>query len=506
MSRTRNSIRNISVAFISNIIVVIIGFLAQKVFLNVLGEQYNGINGLFSNLISMLSVVELGLGTAIIYNLYKPIAENDIEQIKSLMYFYKKSYQKIAAIVFALGVLIIPFIPMIVGTVNIKENIFVIYLLFLFDACISYLLVYKQSILNGYQKNYIINIVYLIYIITFNITNIIVLLLTNNYYLYLIIKVLFRFLQNYILKIIADKYYPFINEPAKPLGENLKRDIVVKIKALLMHKIGSIAIISSDNIIISMLIGISSVGLYQNYRMIISQIQNLFSQVFTSITASVGNLIVQKDIAKNQDVYKKIEFANFWLSTFCSFSLYLCLSPFIILWIGEKWLMTESVVICLVINFFLQSLRSSVGCFKDAAGIYNEDKHVPFIELATNIICSVLLSKPFGLTGIFIGTILSNLVIHLYSFPKFVVTTVIGQSYKDYYKNFIKKISLFIMIIFIGMWIKNLINFDIPFLNLLVSMILSVITPNILYLLLFRKTKEYLYFKNIIISKLKRTK
>lgn len=504
MNRTRNSIRNISVAFFSNIIIVIIGFLSQKVFLNVLGEQYNGINGLFSNLISMLSVVELGLGTAIIYNLYKPIAENDIESIKSLMSFYKKSYQKISLTVFILGLLIVPFLPMIIGDVSIKENIYIIYFLFLFDTCLSYLLIYKQSILNGYQNNHIINIVYLLYIIFFNIANIIVLLNTGSYYLYLITKIIFRFLQNFIIKLIADKYYPFINEKAKPLSDNIKKDIITKIKALLVHKIGSIAIIGSDNVIISILIGISSVGYYQNYKMIISQIQNLFSLVFSSLTSSVGNLIIQEDLNKNNDVYKKLSFANFWLSTFCSIALYLCLTPFISLWIGDRWLMEDSVVLALIINFFLLTIRSSTGCFKDAAGIYNEDKHVPFIELIVNIIFSVALSTVWGLTGIFVGTIISNLVIHLYSFPKFVVTRVIGQSYKEYYINFIKKNIVFFLILTVSYFFKRLILFDSSLVNLILSMILSVLIPNIILLILFHRKDEFLYFKSLIIEKLKR--
>lgn len=501
MSRTKNSIRNISVAFISNIIIVIVGFLAQKVFLNVLGEQYNGINGLFSNLISMLSVVELGLGSAIIYNLYKPIAENDIEHIKSLMYFYKKSYQKISLIVFILGLCITPFLPIIIGDVSIKENIYIIYFLFLFDTCLSYLLVYKQSILNGYQKNYIINIVYLMYIIFFNVANIIVLFNTGSYYLYLITKIIFRFLQNFIIKLIADKYYPFINEKASKLDDNIKKDIVTKIKALLVHKIGSIAIIGSDNVIISILIGISSVGYYQNYKMIISQIQNLFTQVFSSLTSSVGNLITQKDLNKNKSVYQKLSFANFWLSTFCSIALYLCLSPFISLWIGEKWLMEESVVLALVINFFLLTIRSSTGCFKDAAGIYNEDKHVPFIELLVNIIFSIMLSKIWGLTGIFIGTIISNLVIHLYSFPKFVVTKVIGQSYKEYYTNFVKKSIIFFLVLIISYFLKQFIVFNSSLVNLILSMILSFLLPNIILLILFHKKEEFYYFKSLIMEK-----
>lgn len=490
-------------AFISNAAVAVIGFIAQKVFLSVLGEQYNGVNGLFANIISLLSVAELGLGTAIIYNLYKPIAEDNKEAIKSLMAFYKTSYRKIAIVVAVLGICIIPFLNLIVGSVDIKENIYVIYLLFLCDTVISYLLIYKQAIINGYQKNYIINIVYLLYVVAFNVTDIVVLLFTRNYYLYLIVKIVCRFIQNYIIKIIADRLYPFINEKADELDVGIKKDIYQKVKALIYHKIGSIAILGSDNIIISMLIGITAVGYYTNYRMIIYQVQTFFTQIFNSLTAIVGNLLVAEDTAKNLEVYKKLSFVNFWLSTLSSTCLFVIMDSFISLWIGEQWLLGDEVLLLLVINFYLQTMRNCINIFKEAAGIYYQDRFIPFVELGVNIVASVILAQSFGLAGIFVGTIISNLVLHLFSYPYFVNTKLFGQSYSAYYSIFFKKFLVMGSVLAICYGISRVITINNLWLSFFANCAIAIVISNIILILLYRKTKEYDFFKKLILSKIK---
>ena len=271
--RTKNSIKNIIVALILNLMSIIIGLISQKVFISSLGTEYLGINGLFTNIISMLGIVELGLGSAIIYNLYKPVADNNKEQIKSLMHFYKISYRIIAIIVMFIGLLIIPFLELIVKDANISENLIIIYLLFLTDIVCSYLLTYKRSILYAYQKNYIINIVHIGYLLCMNLFQILILIYTKNYYLFLIIKIAARIVENVILTKIANKLYPILLEKdVTLLDAKTKDDIFTKIKALLLHKIGGFVVLGSDNIIISAFLGIKTVGLYSNYSMIINAV------------------------------------------------------------------------------------------------------------------------------------------------------------------------------------------------------------------------------------------
>ena len=307
--RSLNSIKNTIISIIMSIVTILIGLVTQKIFINILGTEYIGLNGLFNNIISMLAIAELGIGSAIIYNLYEPIANNNKEKIKSLLNFYKKSYRLIALIITVVGICVIPFLNIIVGENNIHENLTFIYLLFLFDTVASYFLTYKRSILYASQKTYIVNIIHIIYLILMNITQITILVLTKNYIVYLIIKIIFRILENIVITLVANKMYSYIREKnVKEIDKKTKNSIIKKVKGLVLHKIGGFIVLGSDNIIISSFLGVSIVGLYSNYNTILQAVDNLFSQVFSAIASSVGNLLVEKNSKKSYEIYKNNSF------------------------------------------------------------------------------------------------------------------------------------------------------------------------------------------------------
>ena len=211
--RLINSIKNVGAAMISYILAMLIGIVAQSILVRYLGIEYNGLNGLFSNIVSMLSIAELGIGSAVVYHLYKPIADNNTEKIKSLMGFYKKAYRLIAIVIGAIGICIIPFLNIIVGETTInRREIYIIFSLFLFDTVCSYLLTYKRSILYADQKNYIINLVHILYTVFLNAIQICIVIMMRNFILYLIVKVIFRVLENVIITIYTNKKYPYILE------------------------------------------------------------------------------------------------------------------------------------------------------------------------------------------------------------------------------------------------------------------------------------------------------
>ena len=310
--RTNKSIKNAVVAVITNIITMLVGIIAQAIFIKILGQEYLGVNSLFSNIIYMLNIVELGLGTAIIYNLYKPVSQKDTEQIKSLLMFYRKAYRIIAFIILIIGICIIPFLKQIVGEIKIEESIYVIFGLFLLDSVFSYLLTYKRSILYATQNTYIVNIVHIFYIIVMNIVSSLILIFIGDYYIYLSSKILFRILENVIINIIAQNMYPYIRDKEVVKLENIKvREIAEKIKALFFHKIGEVMLLGTDSIIISRFLGVIWVGLYSNYNMIVNAISGIFGQVFSAITASVGNLLVEENKEKIYKTYKKMILLNF---------------------------------------------------------------------------------------------------------------------------------------------------------------------------------------------------
>ncbi len=496
--RTKKSIRNVIIAMIMNVFTVVIGLISQKVFLEIMNTEYLGINGLFNNIISMLGIAELGIGAAIIYNLYKPIASNDKEKIKSLMRFYRTSYRVIALIVLLLGLLILPFLPIIVGTVEITENIYIIYLMFLIDIVFSYLLTYKRSILYANQENYIINLVHIFYLVIMNVLQMVLLVLTKNYYIYLFIKILMRLLENIVLTIIANKKYNILLEKnVSKLDNDTKNDILKKVKALIFHKIGSFVVLGTDNIIISTFLGVKIVGLYSNYSLIITTISNFVMQIFTSITASVGNLLTLENSKKNFEVYKKIRFINFWISSFAAIGFLICMDSFITLWIGKQYILSKYVLIVLAINLFLSLFRYSISSFKEAAGIFYEDRFVPLVEAGTNLVMSLIFMHFFGLAGVFIGTVCSNLVLHLYSYPKFVYKTLFKKEYTQYYKDFTKYFLLFIVTGSVTYIISNtLVNNN--YHNLLFQLIVCITTPNLIYIVIFKKNQEFKFFLNIL--------
>ena len=504
--RKQNSIKNIIGSMLSNILTIIIGLIAQAVFIKILGSEYLGLNGLFSNIITMLGIVELGVGNAIIYNLYKPIAENNIGKIKSLMNFYKKSYRLIACIVAIIGIIIIPFLPFFIEEVSIDINITLVYLLFLIDVVCSYLLSYKRSILYANQKNYIINIVHIIYTILLNTSQLLVLFFTKNYYYYLIMKIIMRILENFIISKIADKKYTFINEPSEKLDKETEKDIFTKVKALFFHKIGSFAVMGTDNIIISKFLGLVTVGLYSNYYLIINAVQTVFGQIITSFTASIGNMLVTESKEKCYDVFKKIRFFNFWLATFASCSTLVVMDSFINIWIGNNYILPLLVLEVLVFNLYQKLMRNSYMSFKEAAGIYYEDRFVPLIEASLNVIVSIICCKLFGLAGVFMGTIVSGLALWCYSYPKYVYKKLFDRSYINYAKETIGYIILFILIASGTYYLSTMINFSNIYLEFVSNVIISLIVPNILLLIIFFKTDNFKYYLNLLQGMIKRTK
>lgn len=505
MTRVKNSMKTMVTALLSNGIAIVINLFAQAFFIRIMGSEYLGLNSLFSNILTMLGIAELGIGSAIIFNLYKPISENDIEKIKSLMRFYKNSYHIIGFIVFIIGIVLIPFIPFLIKKINLPININIIYLLFLSDTVFSYFLSYKRSYIYANQKNYIINIIHIIYLILLNSLQVIILLITKNYYLYLITKIIMRVVENVLITIIANKMYPFLlNNDAKKLDRKTRKDIFKKVKALFLHKVGGFVVFGTDNMIISKYLGLAQVGLYSNYNLIISSVSNIIGQIVSATTASVGNMLVTEIKSKQYDVFKKIRFANFWISCFSSACLLVIMDSFIKIWIGDKYLLEITGLIVLVINFYLNSTRTTYNAFKDAAGIYYEDRFVPIIESILNIVISILLVKKFGLSGIFLGTIFSGMILWLYSYPIFVYKKIFERKYINYYIETFGYFIICVFVVTITFIISRSIVVNSLLLALIINIIICVFVPNLILLIILGRTDEFKYYKQLLPKMIKK--
>ena len=498
--RTKNSIKNTIVSFSSNLLTIVIGLIAQGIFIKILGSEYLGINGLFSNIISMLGIVELGVGSAIIYHLYKPIVEEDIKKVKALMNFYKKCYTIIALIILTIGLMITPYLNLFIEEVTIDINISLVYILFIIEIVCSYLLSYKRSIINANQKNYLVNFIHIGYLVILNILEIIILVLTKNYYLYLGIKIVMRILENVGVTLLANKLYPYLKHNNEKLDENTKKDIFQKVKALFFHKVGGFIVLGTDNIIISKFIGIIEVGLYSNYYMIIDAIEKLFGQVIRAITPSVGNMLVKESSEKSFEIFKRVRFLNFWIATFSGISLLVVMNSFITVWIGSKYLLATCVLIVLVLNYYAKSMRSCHMIFKEAAGIYYEDRYIPLLESVLNIVASLILLKYFGLAGIFMGTIISSLALYCISYPKYVYKKLFNRSYLNYTKETLGYLSIFLVLAVITFKISRLIVINNAFLSLIINCLIAVVIPNLVLLIIFWHTDNFKYYLNLLKS------
>ena len=499
--RKKSSFKNMITAVSSNVLTIIVGLVAQAVFIKILGSEYLGLNGLFSNVISMLGIVELGMGSAIIYNMYKPIAENDHEKIKSLMHFYKKSYLIITLIISIIGIMIIPFIKYIVDieSVTVGINVYLVYILFLLETICSYILSYKRSMLYADQKEYITNIIHMGYTIIVNTMQLTFLYFTHDYYLYLIIKVIMRLVENIVISSYVNRRYSYLlDNNVTKLDSKTEKDIFQKIKALFFHKIGGFIVSGTDNIIISKYLGLVTVGLYSNYYMIINAVQTVINHIIQATRASVGNLLVTESKIKQFDVFNKIRFVNFWISCFSSICIFVIMDSFITIWIGYKFVLPTKVLLVLVINFFIVSSRSTYGAFKEAAGIFYEDRFVPIIESLLNIVLSIIFVKKFGLMGVFMGTIGSGLVLWCYSYPKYVYNKLFGRKISDYMKETIYYFIIFILIAGFTYSLAILISFDNVYLQFISNVLIALIVPNVIMLLLFSKDENFKYFINML--------
>ncbi len=500
--RTKNSVINIIVSVGMGIFALAVTFVTQRVFVNTLGVNYLGVNGLFNSIISMLSIAELGLGSAIVYHLYKPMEGRDEAKVNALMAFYRRGYHAVACFVFAVGLVLLPFLSLIVGKSSVSANLSIVYMLFIADAVFSYLLSYKRSILYADQKNYIINAARVASMLVLNTLQVVLLLTTKNYYLYLMIKIVMTLVENIFLNTVVDKRYPFLDSQIKNnrLDKATRKDVLIKVKGLLYHKAGSFFILGTDNIVITTFLGIGTVGMYSNYLLILTAINSMYSQLSAAITASIGNLLLVRDSEKHFSVYERINFASFWTNVLLTVGFLVTVDSFIKLWLGEHFILPIGVLIALSLNLYLTLSRLPLYSFKTAAGIFHEDRFVPIIESVVNIVASITLLHFFGLAGVFMGTICSALVVLLYSYPKFVYTRLFDLNAIRYFKEFTKHLGILIFISATTFLISRAIHVDKNIIQLAVNLGLCIVVPNLILAFVFGRSKELRYYKQLVVE------
>lgn len=498
MARTQNSIRNIMAAMAGQLGGVLVNLLARVFFLHYLNHTYLGLNGLFTNVLTMLSLVELGVGPAMAYSLYKPLADNDVERIKSHMAFYKKAYITIGLAIAALGLLFLPFYTVFMDEVPDIPHLNVIYLLFVANTVVSYFYSYKRALIVCDQKKYIDTMVHYGAYFILNLVQIIFLALTSNYVLFLILQVISTWAENFILAKKADQLYPYLKDKdVQPLNKADSQVIFRNVAAMSMHKIGAVVVNSTDNILISRLIGLATAGLYNNYYTIIHPLQTITNQIFESIVASVGNLkatVQGGDLGHLKETFNDVFFFAFWIFTFCATCLLNLLHPFIeFLWLRNRgWLLDDLTLYILVINFYLYGMRRPVLTFRDATGAFWNDRFKPIFESVINLVASIILAKRFGVAGIFMGTLFSTVTTSLWVEPLVLYRNVFYSPLRDYFARFAGYTAVGVAVCLVTTWLCDLVGYSL--LSLIPRGVICLIVPNVLLLAVFRKTREFRYF------------
>lgn len=496
--RTKKSAINMGTAAISQIILILLGFISRRVMINSVGVEYLGINGLMNNVLIILSLAESGIGVAMVYALYKPLADNDIYKIKALMNFYKNTYRVLALLTAVIGLSILPFIDLLMKD-NTVENSKIIYLMFLFSSVCSYLFSYKISMNNADQNKYLYTIFNTVTQILVLIIKVIILHLTKNYILFLSIDIGATLIKNIIFSRIMDKRYPYLKDKTKvKLDNETKTLLYTNIKALFLGKIGYIISTSSDNLVISSMINVKMVGLYSNYTTLTSSVSGFVGIFMSSISASVGNLIAKEGKEKVYDVYKVSSYINFWLYGLSYIFLFCLAEPFIALWLGSEYIMDTKILFLIMLDFLISGLLSPIDNIKNAAGLYKPDRYVPIISALVNMIISIILVKYLGISGVFIGTLISIILLNFWIKPIIVYKNVFELNCTKYFIDIFIKLLSIILIGFICYEIGEYCFKEYTILNFIGRIIICFCIPNIIIVASTYKSKEFKYIYNII--------
>ncbi len=431
-SRSENSIRNTFVGLFNKVITLLLSFIGRTIFIHLLGAEYLGVNALFGNVLVVLSLADLGIGSVMVYSFYKPIHWQDERQICSLINYYKKLCGGIALAILCLGMLALLFLDRMIISDLPGRELRIFYLLFLLNLVFSYYATYKSAFINADQKIYIVNFYNTFFIIIQNIVQILFLLATRNYIIFLVIQAVCTLLNNVLISIKANKLYPFLRDRA-PTVEIDKILIKRSLKSTFLCRIGSVMMNNTDNILISIILGTVYAGYYSNYSLFIVNINTFIYIIVQALFSSLGNLNAGGDMEKSCRIFYGLILFFHWLSAFCSLCFLLVFNDFISIWIGNEYLLGGSAVFAIVINFYIQNIVNPVWMFRESMGMFKEVTVVMLLSSVLNVALSFLLGCFFGLFGILISPAVVRTVTTLWYEPYVLFKYKFHRSTGPYY-------------------------------------------------------------------------
>ena len=489
-SRTVNASKNVASALINKIITFLLAMVSRKLFILYIGVEYLGINGLFANILTLLSLADLGLGTAMNVSLYKPIAEKDTEKIAGLLGYYKKLYWIIAAGVFVIGIGLLPFLPYLVNLDSDIPHLRVYYVCYILKNVVSYLFVYKSAIIRADQKTYLVNKVDIITSFGCVILQIVSIIFLHSYLVFLLISIAAVVVHNVTLSIIANREYRFIKTKTA-LSQSEKKGVFSNVSSMFLYKVSGTLLNGTDNILMSVLIGTVYVGFYSNYYDLTKTVESFVALVFTALTASIGNLVATADENRRYETFRTIQLVSFWSCAFITVCLFFLMQDFIELLFGKELMLDGLTVFAIVLNTFFSISMRPVWTFREGTGMYRRIRYVMLCTAVLNLILSVVLGKLIGISGILFATSLSKLSTYFWYEPNILFKEFFHQKAWRYYGPFLQNVLL---ILLCGAVCAGILSFvrTVSVWNWLLKAAVCTLVVNGIYLLRYHKDPAFL--------------
>lgn len=500
-SRIKNTIRNTFYGVGYNYFNIVGQFLVRTLLIWKLGNEYVGLNSLFSSILSVLNMTELGVGSAMCYSLYKPIVEKDQNMINALVNLYRRLCKLIGGMILALGLILTPFVDRLIkGDTPVDVNIYILYLIFLFDTVISYFLFsYQTAVIDAFQRNDLQSKILFFSKSMMYIAQTLVVLVTCNYWYYIIIMPLSTILENIARAYLVARKFPDVCCKGEVPIEQ-KREIRKKVLALFGHRLNGTIINSADNIVISVFLGLGMVGIYSNYYYILVAVSAPFGAFYGAVRSSIGNSYIQESVEKNYDLFTNVMFAVRWISAWFSICLLCLYQPFITLWVGRKHLLDISTVSLLALMFYEWRIFECLTVFKDAAGLWWEDRLRPYIACIANLVVNIILVNIWGINGVVASTILTRVLISLPWITQVLFKAVFSRNAISFYLGYLKN---FIISILVGIITFSLCGYvEMSFLGFVFKMIICICLPNACFLIIYGRRKEFRYYVELAKSRI----
>lgn len=494
--RVENSMRNAIVGVIAQFVQVISSFLCRMIFVRCLAQEYLGVNGLFSNILTILAMAELGIGSAITFELYRALADNDEYELSALMALYRKAYTIIGLIIGVAGLVVLPFVGLLISKdTAITESLYLLYLLYLLDTVVSYFFSYRGTIIDASQQNYILTLLDTGTGIVRNILQCVALLITRNFLLYLLIQIAFKLIYNLLVSYTAAKFFPILKEKNNyTLPKEKRNRIFQNVKCVFITNIFARLVGSTDNIIITALDGLAVTGINSNYSLIISTLITFTTKIQSGITASVGNISAVETKEKKLSTFYEVFAIYFWMYFWCGICFAILVQPTISLVFGGNYVMAFNIGIITGMNFVQSETSTAIGAYKSTMGLFRYGKFISIFTSSLNIILSIILGQKYGVFGILLATFISRMLTTEWYIPYVTFKYGFESNVMPYYRKMIIFWLEGMVIFGITYFICTLLNLS-TFPSLIYRMFICLIVPNALWAIIHHKDDEYARIK-----------